>query len=253
MNAEDAAALLPLYRPGRPADSRLQKAVRTAEKDPALAQQLAEQQAFDDRITEVIRSITPPADLMAKLRQGGARTDAPPPKLRSQAFHPVVLTAILGVLLIAGFIGWTVMERMEKFDGKEAVERIVATPRKMSGLELDNVNSTTGSMQDWFYMRGFEGFHVPPELAGLPVVGSRVFRIEGHAIAQLAVDKNESILYVFRASDFGVDVPADQPWRLMEHDGWAAALRRQGDICSVLAFRGTKGEMKTFLTTLQTP
>ncbi len=253
MNTEDAAALLPLHRPGREAAGTLKKAIALAEKDPALAAQLAQQRTFDEQIGAVIKSIAPPENLRAKLLEAGGRPDAEKPKLRSNAFHPAVLTAILGVLLIVGFLAWTVMERMEKFAGREAAERMLAGTSKMSGVELDPVSTTAGAMEDWFYMRGFEGYAVPPELSALPALGSRVYRIEGHPIAQIAVDRHESIVYVFRASDFGLDLSENEPWRLMEYEGWVAALQRRGDICSMVAFRGKKPEMREFLATLKKP
>jgi hypothetical protein len=253
MNNEEASFLLPLHRPGRPSEGRLLKAVRRAEKDPELCAQLSGQIEFDERIVEVIRSIQPPDDLHQKLRAAAAKCDSQKRTVASHAFHPAVLTAILGVLLIVGFFVWTALERMEKFAGREAVERMLATTSKMSGVELDAIATQTGTMGDWFYMRGFEGFSVPREMAGLPTVGSRVFRQDGHPIAQVAVDRHESILYVFRASDFGIELPADEPWRLIEFEGWAAALQRHGDICSMLAFRGEKADMRQFLASLKTP
>ena len=253
MKTEDAATLIPLHRPGREASGPLKKAIALAEQDPALSVQLAAQRAFDQQFVGVINSIAPPENLRAKLREAGARPDAERPQLRSHAFHPAVLTAILGGLLIVGFLAWTVMERMENFAGREAAERMLSTTSKMSGMELDPVSTTAGAMEDWFYMRGFEGYALPPELSALPAVGSRVYRSEGHPIAQIAVDRHESLVYVFRASDFGVELPADQPWHLLEHEGWVAALRRHEDICSMLAFRGKKAEMREFLATLKKP
>jgi hypothetical protein len=252
MNTEDAAALLPLHRPGRTAVGRLQKAIRLAETDAELGAQLTRQTEFDDQIVDVIQSIQPPENLRQKLR-AAVTVPEPPKKLRAQAFNPAVLTAILGLLLIAGFVIWTVKERMEKFPGREATERMLASTSKMSGVELDPVQTVSGTMGDWFYMHGFEGYAVPAELAALPAVGSRVFRIDGHAIAQLAVDRHDSILYVFRASDFGLEIPEDRPWHLFEHEGWVAALRRHGDICSMLAFHGEKAEMREFLASLKKP
>ena len=251
MNLEDAAALLPLHRPGRPMEGRLQKAVRTAETDPALAATVASQTQFDQRILGVIRFIVPPENLGHKLRAAGARADAPKPKRRSQVLNPVLFTALLGVLLIIGFVAWTLLERMEKFPGREAAERMLGATSKMSGVELDPVTVNAGGLQDWFYMRGFEGFAVPAELAPLPAVGSRVFRMEGHPIAQVAVDRHSSILYVFRASDFEVEIPADEPWRVIAHEDWTAALQRRGDLCSMIAFKGSKAEMREFLTALR--
>lgn len=248
MNADDAAALLPLHRSGRETDGSVKKAIRVAEKDPALSAQLAGQVEFDNQLVGVINSIQPPANLVEKLR--AARPEVEKPRLRSHAFNPAVLTAILGVLLIIGFVAWTVMERMEKFEGRDDVERMLSTTSKMSGVELDAVNTATGTMGDWFYMHGFEGYEVPKELSSLPAIGSRVFKIDGHPIAQIAVDRHESVVFVFRASDFGVEIAADEPWRLMEFEGWVAALRRHGDICSMVAFRGVKPEMREFVAKL---
>ena len=250
MNTEDAAALIALHRPGRETDSSVKKAIRLAEKDPALNAQLAGQVEFDGQLVGVINSIQPPENLAQKLRAASPRPLGQKPKLRSHAFNPAVLTAILGVLLIIGFVAWTVMERMEKFAGRDGVERMLSTTSKMSGVELDAVSTTAGTMGDWFYMRGFEGYALPRELSALPAVGSRVFHIDGHPIAQIAVDRHESLVYVFRASDFGVEIAADQPWRLLVFEGWVAALRRHEDVCSMVAFRGEKAEMRDFLAKL---
>ncbi|MGB8169576.1 MAG: hypothetical protein WCF18_18895 [Chthoniobacteraceae bacterium] len=251
MNTDDAAAMLALHRPGREADGAVKKAIRLAEKDPALSAQLAGQLEFDGQLVGVINSIQPPDNLVQKLRAACNRPDAVKPKLRTHAFNPAILTAILGVLLIVGFVAWTVMERMEKFPGREAAERMLSATSKMTGVELDPVTTTAGTMGDWFYMRGFEGYAVPKELSALPAVGSRVFRIEGHPIAQIAVDRHESLVYVFRASDFGVEIGADEPWRLIEYEGWVGALRRHEDVCSMVAFRGDKSEMRGFLAKLK--
>jgi hypothetical protein len=253
MNTEDAAILLALHRPGRATEGPVQKALRLAEKEPELAAQLAAQGEFDSQIVAVIQSITPPENLRHKLQEAGARAGTAKPKLRSQACNPAVLTAIVGVLLILGFVAWTVMERMEKFPGRDAAESMLSATSKMNGTELEAMTATTGKLQDWFYMRGFEGYTVPPQIAALPAVGSRIFQIEGHSIAQVAVDRHDSILYVFHASDFGVEIPAVESWRVIEHEGWAAGLRRDGDICSMIAFRGEKDEMRDFLAKLSAP
>src|SRR6186713_17782 len=107
MNLEDAAALIPLHRPGRDADGTLKKAIRLAEKDPALSTQLASQVEFDGQLVGVINSIQPPENLVQKLRAARTPSTGEKPKLRTHAFNPAVLTAILGVLLIVGFLAWT--------------------------------------------------------------------------------------------------------------------------------------------------
>ena len=252
MNAAEAESLLPIYRAGRRAEGRLQKAVRLAEGNETLRQKLSDQMEFDDQIVDVIHFIRPPEDLREKLREVSARA-RPGGKLRRQILNPAVLTAIVGVLLILGFIGWSIKEKLERFPGRESVERMLNLTSKMTGQEFDLVSSPSGTLGDWFYMRGFEGYSVPPEIATLPAVGSRVFELEGHRVAQLAVDRNDSILYVFNAAEFGVQIPPEDNWRVFEHQGWAAALRRHHGLCHVLAIRGTKAQLQTLLETLKKP
>jgi hypothetical protein len=81
-------------------------------------------------------------------------------------------------------------------------------------------------------------------------VGCRVFRQSGQPVAQVAVDSRNALVYIFRPNDFGVDLPESGDWKLFEHEGWAAAIRLQGSTCTMLAFRGTRTEMKRFLRSL---
>ena len=187
MNAETARTLLRCYRPGKRAEARLEKAVRFAEEDPELKQMLGEQITFDEQISGVIHFIKPPEDLRQKLSELSVKPGAEKTRLRKQVIKPAVLTALLGVLVILGIVVFFVMDRMEKFPGREAVENMLGSANKMNGTELEEVSSTTGQLGDWFYMRGYDGFEAPAELAALPVMGSRVFRIEGQTVAQVAV------------------------------------------------------------------
>lgn len=240
--------MLPLHRTGRQPEGRVQKAVRFAEGDNALRAALEEQRAFDDRLVEVIHVIRPPGNLRQKLREAG---DATATAKRFRLLNPATLTAICGLLLIAGFFVWVTMERLEKFPGRESVERMLSGASRMSVAEVETVSGTAGGLGDWFYMRGFEGFSVPPELAKLPIVGAQTFRAETHPVAQLMVDRQDSILYVFRTSDFGIQMAGDEPWKIIEHEGWAAGLRRIGNLSYLLAIRGTKAEAAALIASLK--
>ena len=110
-----------------------------------------------------------------------------------------------------------------------------------------------GQMSDWFYMHGFDGYSLPPELGPLPAMFARVFKSDNGPVAQFAVQKHEMIVHVFRAGEFGVDLPHGEGWRTFDHEGWAAALRRHGGNCYLLAFRGTKAEMDDYLASLPKP
>ncbi len=250
MSPETAETLFRCYRPGKDADSRTQKAVKFAEQDLELSKKLSEQIAFDENIVETIHFIKPPDNLRQKLSALTPPSAAEQQKLRKRIINPAVLTALLGVLVLVGVVGFLVWERMEKFPGRESVEGLLGTAAKMTGAELEAVESTTSQLGDWLYMRGYEGYEIPPELAAVPVLGSRVFTYDGRKVAQAAVDKHDSLLYQFHASHFGIELPADGDWLVLTRDEWVGAVRQRGDHCFLIAFRGSKAEMREFLKTL---
>ena len=250
MNAETAETLFRCYRPGKPPEGRTQKAIKFAQQDPELQQKLQEQIKFDEEIMEVIHYIRPPDNLRQKLDDLTAQPREEKTRLRRRIINPAVLTALLGVLVLMGVVGFLVKERMEKFPGRESVEGLLGTAAKMSGAELEPVSTTTDQLGDWLYMRGYEGYEVPPEVAALPVVGSRVFRYDGRTVAQAAIDQHAMLLYQFHASHFGVDLPQNGDWLVLSRDEWVGAVRQRGDHCFLVAFRGSKGEMRDLLKSL---
>jgi len=231
----------------------MEKAVRLAEEDPELKKALGEQIEFDEQIIDVIHFIKPPENLRQKLSDLSVKPRAEQTRLRKQVINPAVLTALLGVLLILGIVVFFVMDKIEKFPGREGVENMLGAASKMSGTELEEVTSTTGQIGDWFYMRGYDGFEAPAELAALPVMGSRVFLVDGQTVAQIAVGTPEALrclIFEFHASEFGVQLPADADWKVLTRDEWVGAIRQHGDHCFLIAFRGGKVEMQEFLKSL---
>jgi hypothetical protein len=253
VNAQTAETLLRCYRPGKRTDARMEKAVHFAEENAELRQTLGAQIEFDEQIIDVIHFIKPPENLRQKLSELSVKPHGEKTQLRKQIINPAVLTALLGVVVILGIVVFFVMDRVEKFPGREAVENMLGTAGKMTGTELESVASTTGQLGDWFYMRGYDGFEAPPELTALPVIGSRVFRIDGRTVAQIAVGNTEALrclIFQFHASEFGVLLPPESEWRVLTQDEWVGAIRQHGDHCFLIAFRGGKPEMDEFLKTL---
>ena len=250
MNAKTAETYLPCCRPGPSKDPVLAKAARAAEKDSELRRRLREQGEFDEQIMGAIRYIQPPENLRKKLAELGAKSVAPP-TFRQQLRHPAILSALAGVLLMAGFLIHSEINRSAEFPGKEAVERMIAMTDEMSGVELEPTKAAAGDLGDAMYIRGFEGFVLPPELARMPAVGWRVFKQNARPVAQVAVDVHSMLIYTFRASDLGVQLKDGGEWRVFPQDGWVAAIEQNQGICTMLAFRGTREEMQQFLKSLK--
>ncbi len=248
MKAKTAETFLPCYRTGKRMETRIIKAAHTAEADDALRAKLDAQIDFDEKMVGVIHEIEPPET--SCVWRGGTADKPATGTLRSQLFHPAMLPVLAGALLILGFFIWTELDRRADFPGRGSVEKIAAVAREMSGVELERAHGTAGELGDMFYMRGFEGFAVPAELAPLPVAGTRVFKQNGRPIAQLAIDRHNALLYVFHAGDFGVNLRDESGWRVFDQDGWAAAVRESDGLCTLVTFRGDTEEMEEFLKTL---
>ena len=93
---------------------------------------------------------------------------------------------------------------------------------------------------------------VPPEVAKLPVIGSRVFPYDGRTVALAIIDKRDgTLLFEFHASEFAVQLPPDGDWLIMTKENWVGAIRQRGDHCFLLAFRGGKADMREFLESLR--
>lgn len=245
MNPETAETLFRCYRQGKPAGGRTQKAVKFAEQDPELKRKLGEQVAFDDQIVEVIHAIVPPDNLRKKLTDLTAQPRAEKQALRKQVINPAMLTAILGGLVLLGVIGFFVMEAMEKFPGRGSVEGLIGTAAKMNGSEIQPVTTTVDEVGDLFLLRGYEGYKVLPELAKQPVIGYRVFHYDSRSVALAILD--DKLFFEFHATDVQ---PPENDWLVMTKDQWVGAVRKRGDICFLLAFRGTKADMHAYLQSL---
>jgi hypothetical protein len=235
------------YRRGRSNDSAIEKAAKTAERDPELQRRLESQAQFDDQIDRAIHAIAPPASLREKLHGNGEA------RVKGKPFAVTLLITILcSASVVIGLLVFFEIDRREKFGGSEAVAKIVGTAKNMSGTELTQVNNKTGQLGDWFYMRGFEDFALPQEFAETRALGSRVFKVDGHNIAQVGIqDNGGALLYLLRADDFGIDLPGDEDWRFRQYDDWAAAVRSRNGLCTVVALRGSKSDLKNFLKPLE--
>ena len=109
MNNAEAKFILQGYRPnGADAgDAAFCAAVEQAQKDPALGEWFARQQAFDAAVSAKLAQVAAPADLRAAILAGG-RVSASGATRRAWWNQPVWLAAAAGVavLLATGLVLW---------------------------------------------------------------------------------------------------------------------------------------------------
>jgi hypothetical protein len=252
MKASTAQLYLQCRRPGGRNDSLVEKALRFAENESNLQAKLREQTVFDEQVMAAIHALQPPADFKQRL---AARAAKPSGKLRGrpQFTVPIILTMICGILSVIGLLVVMEMDHLEHFPGREEAEKMIEVANGMTGIEMDVAGSSlaAGQLGDWFYLHGFEGYAAPEELAAQPALGSRVMHLDGKAVAQVAL--RDCILFVFRGSDFGVGIPDQKDWIFFDHEGWAGAVRRHEDSCSLVILKGSKAEMEKFLRSHHAP
>lgn len=237
-----ASALLSIHRSWGADAHAVAKAVRVAEKKPAIQGELAAQVEFDRLCHTEIENVPMPGGLT--LPEFG---DALPPGWRMALRQPAVLAIGIALLVMLGVGVYMMIRRLDDFPGKDSVSELVADANEMNGSELEQVTPIeVGKLGDWFMLKGYEDYAVPAELARAKAVGCRVYKHDGHSVAQVALDQQNAILFVFRASDMKVTLNT-LTWRIFQQDDWAVATRGDGQNCYIVAFLGDSDDMKGFL------
>lgn len=162
--------------------------------------------------------------------------------------QPPILAVIIALIVIPSWFIYSSLLRADNFPGHEVMEQLINATDEMNGSELTLKNSETGLLGDWLFSQfGFENYFVPEELAHLKTAGCRVFKLNGIPVAQIAVDKKASFLFLFHAEDLAVKIRPTDQWRIFKLDEWCVAIQEHNDECVMIAFHGSKDEMRHFL------
>jgi hypothetical protein len=241
----------PLWKCHRPEnaelqDARIQKAVRLAEGSTDSKTALDTQTTFDDAQVALIRGIVPDGDFLQKL-------DAILREPHGVGFHigalrqPPFIAGAVAVLVVIGVLIYVGINWAENFPGKETAVRMLDMTDEMTGIELELKAAEAGSLGDWFFNKGYDGFHMLPEFAHMKTVGCRVFPLDGYQVGQIAIENHNLLLYFFDAGDFGVKIEPPDRWQYFQQGEWTAAIRADGGTCYMATFRGEKSDMENFL------
>ncbi len=251
MKSGEAGTLIPCHCAGLPGveDPRIAKAVRGAEKDPALQSELARQREFDERHLAALDRVMLPQALLGKLSSGHVHAGR---SLTGKAalLQPVVLAILIGAVVLLGWGGLTLWNRAHSFPGKDSAVRMVdMNDDATTTAQMEIKKVPAGALNDWFFDKyGFEDYFLPAGFENYQTVGARLFKQDDEPVAQVAIEENHMVFFSFKAEDFGVNLPNDQ-WQVFKEGGWAAALQQHDDECFMVTFRGSSGDMEAFLKT----
>jgi hypothetical protein len=246
MNPKLARQTLAFRRPNGADDETpaMKKALELVRKNPSLEASISEQTLLDIRGSEVLHGIELPSqaatDMAEAVQLLGQRGGTP----RLSVRNPATMAVALGFLLLIGVLTWHFLGQAGVFPDeaiKIATQGAAARPD-----QFDPVEEKAGQLQDWFMLKGFDNFRVPPELANFAVIGVRIFKSDNEPIAQAVVSENMMFFYCFPATPFGIDLP-EKSWRVTEADQTVLAIREEKGVCFMISFRGNQAKMDQFL------
>ena len=250
MKSEDTAILVQCHCAGLPGteDPRIAKAVRAAEKEPALQAELERQRAFDERNLAALEQVMLPPALMGRIAAGQA-AGAPALSGKTALLQPVVLAIVIGAVVLLGWGGVTLWNRAHSFPGKDSVIRMVEVNDEMTGMEMEPKKEPAGALNDWFFDKyGFEDYFLPAGFENYQTAGARLFKQDGEPVAQVLIEEHNMVFFSFKAEDFGVNLPNDE-WHVFKDGEWVAAVQQHDEECFLVAFRGSSADMEEFLKT----
>jgi hypothetical protein len=245
---EEAGILIQCHCAGLPGteDPLIARAVRAAEKEPALQAELARQRGFDERALAALDQVILPQPLLARLAAGPA-AEARPLSGKGALLQPVVVAIFIAAAVLLGWGGVTLWNRAHSFPGKDDAMRMVEVNDQMTGMEMEPRKGLASALDDWFFDKyGFEDYFLAPGFENYHTVGARLFKQDDGSVAQVAIEENNMIFFSFKADDFGLALPNDQ-WRIFTDGEWAAALWKHDEECFMVTFRGSSGDMEDFL------
>jgi hypothetical protein len=166
--------------------------------------------------------------------------------------HARLLTILIAIGIgLAGTIaiGWFIIsERMNSFTGSERVSELLDSANSMNGDEFEPVNASAKDLEDYFFLKhGLEHYSVPKELGNLKAIGCRVANVDGADVAEImVVNAKEMLLFLFQPAQLGVKIKPGR-WEIIQGEYWVGGLNGDKEMCCLVAFRGTRDDMKAFL------
>jgi hypothetical protein len=235
-------------------DRRTRVAVLRARRSGKVAAEFSYQQTFDRALAELVKNIPVSAEIAEWFRN----EKLIPQKRRGwkkAIRNPVVHTIALALLVIAGVLFYTVMERVNEFPGAGTARKMLTAAASVRGVTMEPIDAPAGKLGDLFFMKyRLEHYDVPAEFAELRASSWRVFDDdEGHRIAHITIPEQRMQLFLFPAARNPTDSkPMEfEGWQYIDHEGWTGVVRSKSGVCFMAAVRGDKTALQQHFATVQ--
>ena len=211
----------------------VQKALKSLASSPELKAEYDQQAALDARARRILGEV----EISYEVEEMLASKIATLPARRFNPRDPAIFAAAVGFLLLVLVLTWNFLGRPAAFpsDALEIAERVL----EIEDEPFEPVGEPAGEVEDWFVMKGFDGFKVPEHLAAHLAETGGILKIENQPVAVVTIPQRDARFLVFPAKPFGIDLPEGE-WRAAPVDErHAAAIREEGGMCFMILRRGS--------------
>jgi hypothetical protein len=242
----EAKFILNAYRPaGQDAtDPRFAQALEQARRDPVLERWFSESIALDTAMSEKLRAIEVPPDLRESIL-AGAKVSRPlrSPFVKWSVAAALISMAVLGSLIWhetrpAHLAGWQ----------NQALDVVSSLVRNESSFDAQSHNAS--ELVAWLRVNHAPAAQtLPQNLDKLESLGCKTFSWNGKPVSVICFMRPDGGLIHLVAMDTSAESDRElkrQP-RVVQHDHWATATWREGEMTYMLALEGSPDQLRTYL------
>jgi hypothetical protein len=219
----------------------VRKALAAVRNSPELNESYEEQVRIDARALAFLKEVEVPDEAVSRLAAQVAAIPARPFNPRD----PAIIAVIIGFILLVVVLTWNFLGRPAGFppDAFEIAEEVAL----MDDEPFEVVEFPVGDLEDWFVLKGFDGFRVPDFLAGMQAGSAAIVKIENQPVAVVGLRDSGARLVVFNAAAFDIALP-DGQWTSAQLDPLhASSVSVERGVCFLIVVRGEAADVERIL------
>ena len=248
MTNEEAKFILGAYRPNGSdaSDPAMAEALLQASRDPELGAWFREERALDAVISEKLNEVEVPAELKSTILVGHRMMTRPGAKGGAWTFF----AKWAAVLIVFAGIGSLLLFRPSSDDPLATYRAELISLLAMKASPLDYHSSSLTDVQRWLAEREMASeFAVSNALSTQATMGCQILDWNGAQVTLICFDTGDGqlahLLVVDRSALPGLE--ATQERVLSVKEGWTTAIWVTKDKGYLLAGKGERPELRTFL------
>ncbi|MEI8294133.1 MAG: hypothetical protein WCG66_09115 [bacterium] len=219
----------------------MQNALKVLAKSPDLQADYEKQSLIDSRLRAAFKDAEVPDEALNRF----ATEVAAIPTRHFNPRDPAIISVIIGFVLLVFVLTWDFLGRPASFppDGLEIAEAIL----NAENSAFQQVSVPVEELEDWFVLKGFDGFRTPGFLRGGKVDSAGVLEFEKQPLAVVGLPDLKAQLAVFNAAQWNIVMPEGE-WRTAPIDSeYAVALSREKEMCFLVVFQGKEAGVRALV------